>query len=224
MTSDIFFLKNEAVEQLGQMVVNYWQVGILAILFTLTLYILSKRWSIPPLPKETGHQESRAFFLGKRLAIGLVLIVVTVIFIRGGFQKKVLKPIHAYTLGQFDLGNLILNSTFTLLKGDLYQGKAKVTYFKTKDKALRHIHNSPFEKKNTFATKDNVVLIILESFATEFWGAANSYSGYTPFLDSLAKKGLFFKRNFSNSHNSINAFFSILFGIPPLMRTPPHKI
>ena len=36
--------------------------------------------------------------------------------------------------------------------------------------------------------RDNIVILILESFSAEYWGAGNGGNRYTPFLDSLASK------------------------------------
>lgn len=71
--------------------------------------------------------------------------------------------------------------------------------------------------------RPNVVVLILESFATEFWGVANGGRGYTPFLDSLAPRGLFFANNFANGRRSIEALPSILLGVPALMSNPLAK-
>jgi len=71
--------------------------------------------------------------------------------------------------------------------------------------------------------RPNVVVLILESFATEFWGAANGGVGYTPFLDSLVPEGLFFANNFANGRRSIEALPSVLLGVPALMSNPLAK-
>ncbi len=68
-------------------------------------------------------------------------------------------------------------------------------------------------------TGPNVVLLILESFATEFWGAANQGEGYTPFLDTLVPRGIFLTNNFANGRRSIDALPSILLGVPGLAAT-----
>ena len=212
MGLDIFIIKNETMNQFDQFLNNYWFLVLLSICFMLALHILGRQ-KRPEIPRP-DHCLLRV--LPQRSLVGLAIIILTIFFIRGGTQGKVLKPIHAYTSAHFNLGHLVLNSTFTLLWGQKNRGfKKKATYFKTKDEVLQYLPR-PSRKRREIQT-DNVVLIILESFSTEFWGAANNYPGYTPFLDSLAQKGLFFKRNFTNSRNSLNAIFSILFGVPTLI-------
>ena len=187
ISPDIFYIR-EGVEQLNQYVLYYWHLVLLAVLFSLILYFFSKRWQgwTPRPQRPVG-----------RIIWSALLVVITVLGIRGGSQMKILKPIDAYALKHFDLGNLRLNSAFTMLKGGLNKGiKTNAHYFSSKKEVLEHIRPHTLGPLVKPTMRDNVVLIILESFASEFWGAANDYPGYTPFLDSLAQKGLFFKRNF----------------------------
>ena len=60
---------------------------------------------------------------------------------------------------------------------------------------------------------DNVCVIILESFASEYTGG----QGYTPFLDSLMNVGLNFKNSFANGKQSIDAMPSVLSSIPMMI-------
>jgi phosphoglycerol transferase MdoB-like AlkP superfamily enzyme len=71
--------------------------------------------------------------------------------------------------------------------------------------------------------KDNVVVIILESFSREFVGSLNkdlnggTYKGYTPFLDSLINESLVFPNAFANGRKSIDAIPSVTASIPALV-------
>jgi len=78
------------------------------------------------------------------------------------------------------------------------------------------------KKRN--ANKQNVVIIILESFASEFVGFENEYDAYTPFLDKLSKKGLAFTHHYSNGQRSITSLPAILAGIPHLMEEGSFSI
>ena len=216
MSPDVFYVE-EGANQLHQFIFSYWFLILLIFLFGLGAYYFSDCWKKKVL---------RPSSIVKRATLAPVLVLITVLAIRGGWQSKVLKPMNAYRGGHFDLGNLKLNSTFTLFGGGLNRGiKKRASYFKSQEEVVAHIGRAGPSKvfaapEKTARKKDNVVLLILESFATEFWGIANDYPGHTPFLDSLAKKGLFFKRNFSNSRGSMKACFTILLGVPPLMPTP----
>lgn len=68
--------------------------------------------------------------------------------------------------------------------------------------------------KDTSSFKfNNVCVIILESFASEYTGG----QGYTPFLDSLMAEGLSFKYSFANGKQSIDAMPSVLSSIPMMI-------
>ncbi|NJM10100.1 MAG: sulfatase-like hydrolase/transferase [Bdellovibrionaceae bacterium] len=65
-----------------------------------------------------------------------------------------------------------------------------------------------------------MVVLILESFSLEYVGAANDYPGYSPFIDSLAKKSFFFPYNFGNARRSIEGLPAVLCGLPAMMTEP----
>ena len=71
-------------------------------------------------------------------------------------------------------------------------------------------------------SNENVVIIILESFAREYIGALNhdleggTYHGYTPFIDSLINVSLTFDVSIANGKKSIEAMPSILASLPSL--------
>ena len=61
----------------------------------------------------------------------------------------------------------------------------------------------------------NIVLLILESYATEFWGGTDrEHPELTPFLDSLRQHGTFYTESFANGRRSMDALPSILLGMP----------
>ena len=68
--------------------------------------------------------------------------------------------------------------------------------------------------------KENVIIIILESFGKEYIGFFNNGKGYTPFLDSLLGKSLVFSNSFADGKRSIDAMPAILSSIPSWMGIP----
>lgn len=68
--------------------------------------------------------------------------------------------------------------------------------------------------------KQNVVLIILESFNLDYMGSVNSKEGYTPFLDKLSKEGILFTNNFANARRSIDGITATVGGIPSVKDNP----
>jgi phosphoglycerol transferase MdoB-like AlkP superfamily enzyme len=68
--------------------------------------------------------------------------------------------------------------------------------------------------------RENVMIIILESFGKEYIGYFNKGKGYTPFLDTLFTKSLVFKYSYANGKRSIDAMPAVLASIPALMSVP----
>jgi phosphoglycerol transferase MdoB-like AlkP superfamily enzyme len=115
----------------------------------------------------------------------------------------------------------VLNTPFSIMRTF---GKKPLERYEFFDEAkLRDIYN-PHHKpsSNTPFRSDNVVIIILESFAREYIGGLNpgleggNYSGFTPFIDSLLTVSLTFDVSIANGKKSIDAMPSILASIPSL--------
>jgi len=208
VTFDLFDLTAEGTNQLDQLLLNYWPFTVVMVLLMAGLALL--------LPRGRGPLRSQHWALA--LPTALLLLGGTVLAARGGTQRKPLNPIHAFASGDHELGILALNSIFTLVQSPLRSDVERVAFYRTDAEAER-VLTAPFglaaHERRT--PRPNVVVIILESFATEFWGAAGSREGLTPFLDSLVPQGQFFRNNFANGRRSIDALPSILLGVPLLM-------
>lgn len=62
--------------------------------------------------------------------------------------------------------------------------------------------------------KPNIILIIVEGLGRDFSGNDAEYPGFTPFLDSLAQKSLYWTNFVSNAGRSFGAIPSILGSVP----------
>lgn len=76
-----------------------------------------------------------------------------------------------------------------------------------------------FNKEGLFRNK-NLMVIVLESFSFEYMGWPHGDRGYTPFLDQLAQKGVFFTNAYANGRRSIEGIAAIFAGVPALMEEP----
>ncbi len=207
LTFDLLDMKAEATNQLDQLLLNYAPFTALGLGLIAMLMVLFPRAGRSPLVARRWWAAA---------ASGILIVGLTVVAARGGVQKKVLKPLHAFVGGEHGPGILALNSMFTLIQSPLTQMIEPVAFFPS-DADAEAVLRAPFGITERPATPQNVVLIILESFGTEFWGAAGSTDGLTPFLDSLVPQGRFFAHNFANGRRSIDALPSILLGVPLLM-------
>ncbi len=228
ITLELIHLSSEVGAQADQLLLNHLPLALLAAALGLLLFI-----TFPPFPAPT---RPRSGWLAGGLH-RLALLGAVVVMGRGGLQDKVLEPIHAFHSADQELGILTLNSAFTFIKSPLEPELERLEYFGSPMEVARVLraphgfHRSWSRRGRSAGTQEgrsvlprpNVVVLILESFATEFWGAANGGEGYTPFLDSLVPEGLFFANNFANGRRSIEALPSVLLGVPALMSNPLAK-
>ena len=213
-TNEIFTITADILDQGGQLARNYWYFIVIEVLLAGLLV-----WLYPRYQKR--HFMPR-FPLSLRVLAFLLLVPLLVLSIRGGFQYKPLRPSHAFIQEPAELGNIALNSSFTFIRSMGNKPFEKESYFPSQQAAARHLGFSPYGalQQQEAPVRDNVVILILESFGSEYVGIENAGQGYTPFLDSLAAAGTLFRENYANGKQSIVAIPSILAGLPALMDDP----
>jgi phosphoglycerol transferase MdoB-like AlkP superfamily enzyme len=79
------------------------------------------------------------------------------------------------------------------------------------NKPLKNPLGSFFVKKDT---APNVVIIICESLGRQFSGPDARLGSFTPFLDSLAEKGLYWTNFLANAERTFGALPNVLAGLP----------
>lgn len=111
---------------------------------------------------------------------------------------------------ELDVSNLVYKKEYPLLK----------PFKETKDVL------APFF--NTQSEKPNIVIIMAEGLGSDFMGN-NSYGGFTPFLDSLTSKSLYWENFVSNTGRTFGVASSLLASLPygekgflELGSTPSH--
>ena len=157
-------------------------------------------------------------------ALNLLLIVpLSVVIFRGGLQWRPISPAQAMVLHDSALAQLALNSSFTVLKSYKKNSLVRRHYFNGRDELLQYLQPLVGGGERLIpeqSGRDNIVILILESFSAEYWGAGHGGDRYTPFLDSLARESLFFQRHYANGRASIEVMPSVLAGLPSLMDEP----
>ncbi len=207
------------VEQAGQIGRHYWY---LALPLAGLVYLL---WRLCPMPARAARVlPTRGWrpWLGRGLEFAAVVVLV-VLGLRGGWQLKPLRTGAAFEQQPAVLGHLALNSTFTVLKSVDSEPVGRVGYFAS-EPALRAALGGPVLAARRVAPPPaNVVLLLLESFGSEYTGVENGgHGGYTPFFDSLATApgALLMRENYANGRRSIEALPAVLAGLPSLMDEP----
>ncbi|PTX14241.1 phosphoglycerol transferase MdoB-like AlkP superfamily enzyme [Pontibacter mucosus] len=212
-SNELFSITGDITSQLIQLMGYYWYLTLGFVLLVLGLARAFPK--APALPSPAPN----VWLRGLRLVLVAGFVVLG---IRGGLQLKPLRPSHAFIVEPAALGHLTLNSPFTFIKGIGQTSLEQKNYFETEQKLLQALQFDPqnYNQAQGTAEKQNVVIIILESFAAEYVGALNNGQGYTPFLDSLATQGVLFRDAFANGRKSIESLPSILAGMPSLMPEP----
>jgi len=156
----------------------------------------------------------------------MIPLVITLVVgaARGGYKHST-RPITISNAARYvenprDVA-IVLNTPFSFFR--TFDKKALLKYrFFDNDKLTKLYNTHYIPSGNKPFTPDNVVIIILESFAREYVGSLNpgleggTYKGYTPFIDSLISVGLTFDVSIANGKKSIDAMPSILASVPSL--------
>lgn len=222
---EIFGIIRDIGEQAFNLMGAYWY---LFIIWALISYIFVKGTPVTAWTNMVKvYAENDIIFKNRYVKpnVWILALGISVLVFRGGLQEKPLRINQAFSQHDSNLANLALNTTFTFLTTIDAKGTEKVNFFQENEKELAkrivRDRNSHIDSTIIAGNKpQNVVVIILESFAREYTGYKNPYPGYTPFLDSLAKTGVFYENCFANGRESIMAMPAITSAIPHLIDEP----
>ena len=155
--------------------------------------------------------------LKKAALTAFSFLLLSVIGSRGGFQHKPVSFVDAKIFDNSYGNNLVLNSTFTVLKSATHA-------------TLPHLNEIPHDQMilNLNAKTDlttvpdakglNIVVMVMESFSKEYMELRDPE--VMPYFNSLAGEGVYFSNAFANGRRSIEGIAAILSGIPALMDEP----
>ncbi len=194
----------------------YWYVIIIYVLCCVCWVWLYYRVKLKP-----AHiKNSKVYYYSSVVAI-LIIVALIVGGIRGDFKHST-RPINMVDAYKHvtipNQGDIVLNTPFAIFR-TLKANNFKIehftneSYIDTSIKPIKQYNGNP-------AARPNVVIIILESMAREYWGSMNrntaipGFKSYTPFLDSLSDSSLIFTNAYANGRQSIHAMSSVLAGIP----------
>lgn len=167
--------------------------------------------------KMIGKFKFEAGLLKKSLA-SFIVIALSVLAARGGLQHKPLSFVDAKLFDNSYANNLVLNSTFTILKSASKKSLVRVHHFE-QDEMLALLNNQgelklPLQKN----LRPNIVIMILEGFSEEYSQLKDPE--VMPYLNSLRLQSADFKNAYANGRRSIEGVAAILSGIPALMEEP----
>ncbi len=221
-TADVFqTFENETnlVKLFFRFLYDYWP----ATLFTVFIWFLMVWLYNKVKPGRPENVNKIRYWAVNILMIPLVIALV-IGAARGGYKHST-RPITISNATRYvetprDVA-IVLNTPFSILR--TFDKKPLVNYKFFDNEELKALYNPHYipDGKKPFRY-DNVVVIILESFAREYIGSLNpdleegKYKGYTPFIDSLIKVSLTFDVSLANGKKSIDAIPSVLASVPSL--------
>ena len=205
----------------GVELLNHWYLVLLAIVLIVGLSRLYV------MPKEVVKIKSWVkYYLVQVLALAL-FVPLCIGGMRGGITKAV-RPITISNANQYvdrpEDAALVLNTPFSLIRTIGKNVFVIPDYFQEDQLATLYSPVHQLATDSVMPKKKNVVVMIVESFGSEYIGALNDYAGYTPFLDSLISQSLTWEYSFGNGRKSIDGMPSVLSSIPmfvePFFLTP----
>lgn len=194
----------------------YWYIIVLFIICCFVWVWLYNKIEVKPEP----IKNKRAYYISS-IILFPVIIILMIGGIRGDFahSTRPINMVDAYKHVTIpNQGDIILNTPFAIFR-TLSSNSFKVehwvspAYIDSNIRPIKQYTSNP-------TARPNVVVIILESMAREYWGSMNKgvnipgFKSYTPFLDSLSNSSLIFTNAYANGRQSIHAMSSILAGIP----------
>lgn len=198
---DVFGEGGDFFGQMVQITIYYWPM---AVIFFVVLYLCFKAYS------PFNNKDSKKYY---QLPI---LIILNFILIRGGLQLKSISPQTAFMGGSFARGVLTLNPVYTFFRTLNDKGTTKIEFFPTDQEAVTLIKSQKTQSGSSSYPKQNIVVIILESFSME-------YLEYAPFLKELQNKSVYFENGIAGGRRSMEAMPSIFQSFPSLISEPIYK-
>ena len=204
---------------------QYWYVTLFALLVFFALIACFRQ--SPITNYQSPITNSPWLYYIRETLLFVVSVYFVVIGIRGGFGAYT-RPITLSNALQYtnrpQETMLVLNTPFSLMRSTEGSTYVDPHYFELDelesimtplhDQSPITIHHSPITNHQS---PINVVVFILESFASEHIGFYNNGKGYTPFLDSLLAQSVTWEYSFASGRKSIDAMPSVLSSIPMLI-------
>ena len=215
-TASVFteFANDNLTDIFGIELVNHWYLTVAAVALLAALWWGYRTPRISTVPRSRYYTKTSAM---------LILAGVAVFFgIRGSFDLE-LRPIHNGIAKEFVKqpanAALVVNTPFSITRTIGKKSYPDLRYFEEAE--LERIFTP--EREMSVARKDtpdNIVILVLESFGSEyskFLTPERPDEGFMPFLDSLMAEGLTYDLSLANGLKSIDAQVSTFASIPMMI-------
>lgn len=166
--------------------------------------------------------------------LSIFAIALLIVGMRGRIAEK--SPIRTgssyYCENQF-LNKIGLNPCFTLMSSfvndmkfdykniQLTENDVALSYARSVLSSNDSIGIQRIEKVSGTATKNNVVLVIMESMCEFERGVFNGPKNKTPYLNQLEKESITFTNTYSSGIHTFNGVYSTLYSMPAILKQHP---
>jgi glucan phosphoethanolaminetransferase (alkaline phosphatase superfamily) len=154
---------------------------------------------------------------GKRYLQLVVIIILAVSGLRGGFQKLPLTPADAFKSSDMKENFASVNKVWYLIYSLLHQHDHKIISPDQDIERFRqhYIGNSVQPVQNLPDWKNkNVVLIVLEGWSCDLVSYLGGQEEITPFFDSISKHSVVFSNMYAAGFRTDQGILALLSGIP----------
>ncbi len=195
--------------------IDNWYLVLAFIVIVILLCILIK------MPAILKYRKKYMYYVVRTCCLMLSAVCI-VAGIRGGLAHNI-RPITMSNAYQYvktpAQAAAILNTPFCIIRTLDNEDMKVPAYFDQEQ--LESIYTPVITPDSTATFRPlNVVVLILESFGSEYIGSMNpgteGIHDCTPFMDTLINRSLTFETSLANGRKSIDAMPSVLSGIPML--------
>jgi phosphoglycerol transferase MdoB-like AlkP superfamily enzyme len=161
---------------------------------------------------------NKNFDMKQKLIGSFLILAVGVVVSRGGLQLKPMTYVDAKIFNSSYANNLVLNSSFTLLKSIGKDSLQREHHFE-KEQLLSYLNPQDIPPVETpEVNKLNIVIVVFESLSKEYLVLRNPEAA--PYFNHLRTQSVDFTNSYANGRRSIEGIAAILSGIPALMEEP----
>ncbi|WGQ11436.1 LTA synthase family protein [Pedobacter gandavensis] len=172
------------------------------------------------IPKQLSFQKSPIWLRG---LISILVLVLTFMFIRGGFRGSPITQSMAYFSKEQLLNHAAVNTEWNLIRSTLSEKMTSHNPYlyldpKKADELIQNLHAVEKDSTTAILTTDrpNVVMVIIESFTADLTQTLGNEPGITPHFDSLMNKGVLFDNLFAAGSRTDKGLIASLAGFPTL--------
>ena len=206
--------QSDMMKLIPQFIKDFWWALLFFIAILALLIYFYNRIKLKPVTIRYSFSKPKQWGV---ISILFVLSAgFSVLAVRGGLQRVPITIVDAGSVTSVEEVPIVLNTPFTIIKSMEVESIAEYDFYSPDE--LKNIYNPIRHYKDSVFKSQNVVVLILESFAREYTKLGRR--SYTPFLDSLMDHSLVCSNAFSNGTKSIEGIPAILSSLPSFMENP----